>query len=71
VQASYPLVETINEPLLPETNFPAQFFRVADLVHEAIMDGLPATKRYDIRSALVLKMRSSPQRLVLQGRPAI
>lgn len=24
----------------------AQFFRIADLAHEAIVDGLPATKRY-------------------------
>ena len=35
------------------------------------MDGLPTTKRYDIRSALDLKMKLSPQTLVLQGRPAI
>ena len=32
--------------LYPLADCSAQFFRVADLAHEALLDGLPTTKRY-------------------------
>jgi hypothetical protein len=71
VQASYRLVKTANDTHHPKTEFPAQFFRVADLAHEAIIDGLPATKRYRQTSQLRAQTQFSPQRPLLQGCHAV
>ena len=50
MQASNLLVECANNLLQPQADRLAQFFRVADMAHEAMLDGLPTTKRYGYMS---------------------
>ena len=71
VQASYPSVETAINPFYPQTDCSAQFFRVADLAHEAMLDGLPTTKRYRYAGQFEHNIESFLQRPLLQGRPSI
>jgi hypothetical protein len=52
----------------------AQLFRVLDLTHEAVVDGVPATKRWTFfRRVLLLRLNpdATQKGHVLQGRPAL